>query len=156
MIQKNFECPIGSLAIKADENFVYSLGFDTRQTADWGENTLTQSAEKQIEEYFGKRRKTFQINLYLETLSPFRQKVLACTKDIAWGNTTTYGRLAYQAGSPQATRAVGTAMARNPFVILIPCHRVLTSDKNALLFENLKYAGGNATKQKLLQLEGIL
>jgi methylated-DNA-[protein]-cysteine S-methyltransferase len=67
---------------------------------------------------------------------------------IPYGQTTHYGHIAQQVGSPAAVRAVGAAIGRNPLIMVIPCHRVLGA-KGALT----GYAGGLASKHTLLALE---
>lgn len=84
--------------------------------------------------------------------SPFFQKVYACSQKIPSGKVLTYRELAKAAGSPKAFRAVGQAMARNPFPIVIPCHRVVGTGKNAGGFSA---HGGLATKARILLLEGL-
>jgi methylated-DNA-[protein]-cysteine S-methyltransferase len=70
---------------------------------------------------------------------------------IPWGTTTTYREIAQRIGQPTAVRAVGSANGRNPVSIVIPCHRVIGSDGSLT-----GYAGGIATKRRLLQHEGAL
>jgi len=84
--------------------------------------------------------------------SPFFQKVYACSQKIPSGKVLTYGELAKVAGSPKASRAVGQAMARNRFPIVIPCHRVVGTSKNGGGFSA---HGGLETKAKILRLEGL-
>ena len=72
---------------------------------------------------------------------------------VGWGETTTYGALARLAGFPDAARAVGQAMGRNPLPIIIPCHRVLAAGRRAGGFSSF---GGADTKRRLLALEGVL
>jgi methylated-DNA-[protein]-cysteine S-methyltransferase len=67
------------------------------------------------------------------------------------GETVTYGELAARAGNPKASRAVGTACARNPIPIVVPCHRVLPGGGGIG-----NYAGGPARKRALLELEGAM
>ena len=67
------------------------------------------------------------------------------------GETVTYGELAARAGNPKASRAVGTACARNPIPIVVPCHRVLPGSGGIG-----NYAGGPDRKRTLLELEGLL
>jgi methylated-DNA-[protein]-cysteine S-methyltransferase len=67
------------------------------------------------------------------------------------GETITYGALAARAGSPRAYRAVGTACARNPVPIVVPCHRVLPGTGGLG-----SYGGGPERKRALLELEGAL
>jgi methylated-DNA-[protein]-cysteine S-methyltransferase len=69
---------------------------------------------------------------------------------IASGRTCSYGDIARQVGSPQAVRAVGAAVGKNPLSVIVPCHRVLGSG-GALT----GYAGGLERKRALLTLEGI-
>jgi methylated-DNA-[protein]-cysteine S-methyltransferase len=56
------------------------------------------------------------------------RRVLAAVRELAWGETTSYGGIARQVGVPRAARAVGGAVGRNPITLLIPCHRVIASD----------------------------
>jgi len=88
--------------------------------------------------------------LALEACSPFQQAVLRAEHAIPRGWVSTYGRLARHLGLPSHARAAGSALARNPFPLLIPCHRALTSDLRLGGFQ-----GGAAMKQALLQREGV-
>jgi len=83
----------------------------------------------------------------------FSQKVwLACAK-IPKGQVRTYGWIAQAVGKPGAARAVGTALAKNPFAPVIPCHRVVRSDGS---LGGYSATGGLSAKKKLLQREGAL
>jgi methylated-DNA-[protein]-cysteine S-methyltransferase len=81
----------------------------------------------------------------------FQKKVWQALKNIPKGETLTYGQLAEQIGAPNAVRALGTAIGRNPISIIIPCHRVIGS--SGLL---TGYAGGVDRKRWLLEHEGAL
>jgi len=83
-------------------------------------------------------------------VSPFRARIYALCRHIPYGNTMTYGQLAWQAGSPRATRAVGQCLARNPIPILIPCHRVVGVGGQLVGFTA---PGGLPMKKRLLQME---
>jgi methylated-DNA-[protein]-cysteine S-methyltransferase len=84
--------------------------------------------------------------------APFRRLVLdTLHRDVHRGETITYGELATRAGNPRAARAVGTACARNPVPIVVPCHRVLPGGGGLG-----NYGGGPARKRALLELEGVL
>ena len=84
--------------------------------------------------------------------SPFRRAVLeALHHDVARGETITYGELAAHAGNRRAARAAGTACARNPVPLVVPCHRVLPGSGGIG-----SYGGGPARKRALLELEGAL
>jgi methylated-DNA-[protein]-cysteine S-methyltransferase len=83
---------------------------------------------------------------------PFRHRVLEeLRRSVHRGETVTYGELAARAGNPKASRAVGTACARNPIPIVVPCHRVLPGSGGIG-----NYGGGPERKRVLLELEGAL
>lgn len=100
----------------------------------------------------GRTHDLSEVALDLAGITPFRSKVYALTREIPPGTTATYGELAARAGSPGAARAVGQAMAGNPFPILVPCHRVLAADGSPCGFSA---GGGVATKLRLLAIEGV-
>jgi methylated-DNA-[protein]-cysteine S-methyltransferase len=77
-------------------------------------------------EGYGKK-KSAQIELPLESLSPFRQKALSRLQKVPFGSTLTYGQLAAAIDQPRAARAIGMACHYNPFPLIIPCHRVIAS-----------------------------
>jgi methylated-DNA-[protein]-cysteine S-methyltransferase len=83
--------------------------------------------------------------------APFRRVVLEHLREVPRGETITYGALAARAGNPRAARAVGTACARNPVPIVVPCHRVLPGSGGIG-----NYGGGPERKRALLALEGVL
>jgi methylated-DNA-[protein]-cysteine S-methyltransferase len=83
--------------------------------------------------------------------SPFHRRVYEIARTIPAGQTWTYGALAARAGSPGAARAVGQAMARNPFPLIVPCHRVTGAQGWAGGFSA---HGGVSTKFRLLRIEG--
>ena len=86
----------------------------------------------------------------LDDCSNFQQAVLLAAYAIPRGSVTSYGLLAAHLGKPKAARAVGTALATNPFPILIPCHRVIRSDRTLGGF-----GGGPQMKRALLEEEGV-
>jgi methylated-DNA-[protein]-cysteine S-methyltransferase len=84
--------------------------------------------------------------------APFRREVLETLhREVGRGATISYGALAMRSGHPRAARAVGTACARNPVPLVVPCHRVLPSSGGVG-----QYGGGVARKLALLELEGAL
>jgi O-6-methylguanine DNA methyltransferase len=90
------------------------------------------------------------IPLHLE-VGPFEREVLEFLRTIPSGRTITYGEIARALGRPGASRSVGTACARNPAVIVIPCHRVVPKSGGV---GNYSSEGGPETKRKLLEREG--
>jgi methylated-DNA-[protein]-cysteine S-methyltransferase len=105
-------------------------------------------ARRQLDEYFDRRRTTFDVPLDWQLTTGFRRQVLGATARIPYGQTRSYTQVATDAGSPKAVRAAGTALATNPLPILVPCHRVLRAS-GALG----AYRGGPQAKAQLLTLE---
>jgi methylated-DNA-[protein]-cysteine S-methyltransferase len=103
---------------------------------------------RQIDEYFAKRRRHFELPLDLRLASGFHRVVLEQLRRIGYGQRETYAGVASAVGNPRAVRAVGTACARNPLPIVIGCHRVVRSDGSTG-----QYAGGAEAKSALLSLE---
>jgi methylated-DNA-[protein]-cysteine S-methyltransferase len=105
----------------------------------------------QLDAYFAGERRDFDLQLAPEG-TPFRQEVWSALRDIPYGETRSYGQLAAQIGRPGAARAVGLANGRNPIAIVVPCHRVIGSNRSLT-----GYAAGVERKRQLLELEtGVL
>ncbi|MCX7912849.1 MAG: MGMT family protein, partial [Dehalococcoidales bacterium] len=83
--------------------------------------------------------------------TPFRRAVWEATRSIPYGVTKGYRWVAERAGRAGAVRAVGQALSRNPYPVVVPCHRVIGSDGSPG-----GYSGGPALKRLLLRLEGCL
>lgn len=86
----------------------------------------------------------------LDRCTGFQRRVLLAEHAIPRGSVSTYGRIAGHLGSPRAARAVGSALARNPFPLLIPCHRAIRADGTLG-----GYKGGLRMKRALIEMEGI-
>jgi methylated-DNA-[protein]-cysteine S-methyltransferase len=106
------------------------------------------AAARELDEYFGGRRRVFDLPLDLSLSAGFRQLVQRHLPEIGYGQTSTYGQVAKLVGNPKAVRAVGTACATNPLPVVVPCHRVLRSDGAVG-----RYVAGTDAKKALLQLE---
>jgi methylated-DNA-[protein]-cysteine S-methyltransferase len=106
------------------------------------------AAAFEIDEYFDRKRKSFDLNLDLSLSSGFRQLVQKHLPQIAYGMTESYKQVAASVGNPNAMRAVGSACATNPLPIVVPCHRVLRTDGSLG-----GYVGGLAVKTALLSME---
>jgi methylated-DNA-[protein]-cysteine S-methyltransferase len=102
----------------------------------------------QLDQYFGGRRRTFDLAVDLRLASGFRRRVLAHLREIPFGTTQSYAAVARAVGSPNAVRAAGTACATNPVPVVVPCHRVVRSDGSIG-----QYRGGVEAKRTLLALE---
>jgi len=103
---------------------------------------------RQLEEYFAGKRKVFNLALDFRLATGFRRTVVEHLPDIGYGSTASYAALAALAGSPGAVRAAGTACARNPLPVVVPCHRVVRSDGKIG-----NYLGGTQAKAALLAME---
>ena len=106
------------------------------------------SAARQIDEYFAKRRTAFEVPVDLRLAEGFRRNVIEHLRDIGYGRRESYAAVAAAIGHPRAVRAVGTACAHNPLPVVIPCHRVVRSDGSTG-----QYVGGPSAKSTLLNLE---
>ena len=102
----------------------------------------------EVEEYLTGSRRSFDLPLDLTLTTGFRREVVRHLPEIPYGRTATYTDVAALTGSPRAVRAVGTACAKNPLPLVVPCHRVVRSDGTTG-----QYAGGPAAKRWLLELE---
>ena len=106
------------------------------------------TAARELDEYFGGRRREFGLPLDMSLSKGFRQLVQRHLPEIGYGQTRTYGQVAALVGNPRAVRAVGTACATNPLPVVVPCHRVLKADGTPG-----GYVGGQEAKVTLLTLE---
>jgi methylated-DNA-[protein]-cysteine S-methyltransferase len=107
-----------------------------------------------VQRYFEGEQVDFSdIRLVLDDQDDFFRRIYAATRQVVWGNTTTYGTLAKEVGAgPEAARDVGQAMAKNPVPLLIPCHRVLSAGGKVGGFSA---PGGSVAKMRMLELEGV-
>ncbi len=106
---------------------------------------------RELDEYFDGRRKSFDLSVDLRGVAPFSVTVLGELALVPYGATATYGELAARAGHPQAARAVGMVMNRNPIPIVLPCHRIVGASGSLV-----GYGGGLERKVELLRLEGAM
>lgn len=153
MFHTKVDSPIGELFLAGDEAGLKLIGFPSGSRArsphpSWCEDpTPFLDASRQLAEYFDGRRRDFDLPLEPDG-TPFQRDVLAALRAIPYGETVTYSDVARTIGRPNAVRAVGAAIGRNPLPIVIPCHRVIGSDGSLTGF-----GGGLAAKRALLDLE---
>jgi len=142
------ESPIGLLTLVEENGVLYEVRFgEKHEELVLCETPLLKKAVQELNEYFGRRRKTFTIPLNPKG-TPFQQRCWNALLQIPYGETRTYGQQAAMIGNPKACRAVGMGNHMNPLPIFIPCHRVV--GKNGTL---TGYAGGLPIKEKLLNIE---
>lgn len=99
----------------------------------------------------GERRDLSGVRLDLDSVTSFPRRVYEHARAIPAGETRTYGEIARALGNPSLAREVGQALARNPFPLVVPCHRVLAANGRSGGFSA---PGGVSTKLRLLEIEG--
>lgn len=144
-----FESPIGILRILSDGKGITEIRFLDHDGPD-EPDIHTEAAKTQLREYFDGQRDRFHLELKPEG-STFEQKVWNQLRSVPQGQTLSYKELAVKVGDPNAAQAVGRANGSNPIAIVIPCHRVIGSNKDLT-----GYAGGIERKEWLLRHEGAL
>jgi methylated-DNA-[protein]-cysteine S-methyltransferase len=158
-VQTIVPSPLGELRLVASPQGLAGVWFVQRQRhepapdqrATWptvDTHPVLDAAAAQLNGYFLGTRHQFEVPLDLQQGTVFQQSVWRALLDIPAGQTTSYGALAARIGNPQAVRAVGAAVGRNPLGIVVPCHRVVGAGGSLT-----GYAGGLDRKQALLQLE---
>lgn len=144
-----YNSPLGIMEIKGNAAFISEVNFvqdEYDSSNDLPENML--ECKKELEEYFAGKRKTFSIKVKVEGTA-FQKKVWKQLLKIKFGDTTSYLNISKQLGDVKAIRAVGHANGKNPIAIIVPCHRVISSDGKLT-----GYAGDLWRKQWLLEHEG--
>ena len=101
----------------------------------------------------GERVRLDDVALDMDDVSEFHRRVFELARTIRAGETSTYGALAAKLGDPGSARAVGEALGRNPFPIVVPCHRVLAASGK---LGGFSAHGGATTKRRMLIIEGAL
>ena len=146
--------PIGALSLFASPAGLVQIAFgrlpETPATDSITAGLLDQAVQ-QLGEYFSGTRREFTLPLDCGGSSNFQAAVLQACAPIPYGSVRSYGELASSVGSPKAARAVGMVMAGNPLPIIIPCHRVIGSDRK---LRGYAAPSGLEAKAWLLRLEG--
>ena len=155
-LQTRWHSPLGPMILAASPAGLVGAWFDGQRhlpdASAWpmhDGHALLQTAQAQLAAYFSGERAAFDLPLDLGGGTPFQQAVWQALMGIPAGRTLTYGAIARQLQRPEAVRAVGAAVGRNPVSVIVPCHRVLGTS-GALT----GYAGGLERKRALLALEG--
>lgn len=145
-----FESPLGIIKISYEEK-IRKIELVDEIDENSEENELFNIFKDQLLEYFEGKRTNFD---HLELLDPkgtdFQKSVWRSLLKIPYGETSSYKEIAKNIDNPRATQAVGTAVGKNPFLIIIPCHRVIKADGSLGGF-----AYGSEVKSKLLKIEGF-
>jgi methylated-DNA-[protein]-cysteine S-methyltransferase len=153
-----YESPLGTMLLAASDRGLCGVWFEGQRhgpdARTWREDPahpVLVEAIAQLRAYFAGERTSFDLPLDLQGGTPFQQSVWSALLGIPRGGTTSYAALAREVGKPQAARAIGAAVGRNPMSIVVPCHRVVGTGGSLT-----GYAGGLERKTALLQLEGAL
>ena len=109
---------------------------------------LFNDLKQRLQAYYSGKKITFPDRLDFSDATAFQKQVWEATRLIHYGETRSYGWIAKKIGKPRAARAVGQALGKNPFLIVVPCHRVIAGDGTLGGF-----GCGLPAKQKLLKLE---
>jgi len=145
--------PVGPLRLIATHDALTAIymenhkGAPVLDTSPREDLPVLRGAREQLEQYFAGERMSFELPL-APLGTPFQHAVWKALREIPWGSTWSYAQLARHVGREGAARAVGSANARNPLSIIVPCHRVVGTNGTLT-----GYAGGVATKQWLLDHE---
>ena len=142
-----YDSPIGILEIITSEDAIISAMFVEEVKECTEDAEILREAIKQFDEYFKGLRKDFDIKCEVEG-TEFQKRAWKALTEIPYGETWSYKQQAIQIGNEKATRAVGNANSKNLISIIIPCHRVIGSNKSLT-----GYAGGLNRKQWLLEHE---
>lgn len=140
--------PQGLLEIVANHNGLTAVTFVQAARFTPCTNAIVRDAHAQLSQYFSRRLTEFSLPLAAKG-TEFQQAVWDALLSIAYGETASYADIACALNNPKAVRAVGMANSKNPIAIIVPCHRVIGSNKTLT-----GYAGGIDKKQYLLNLEG--
>jgi methylated-DNA-[protein]-cysteine S-methyltransferase len=148
--------PVGDLLLAGDERELWAIWIDGQRWAPailprWRESAEPfAQARGQLEDYFAGRRTSFDLSLRRHGTA-FQLAVWDELGRIPFGQTRTYGELAAGLGRPAAARAVGAANGRNPFCVVVPCHRLIGAGGGLV-----DYAAGLRVKSWLLAHEAGL
>lgn len=162
MVATTFDSPVGPLVAAATDEGIILLEFGDlarleeqatrlRRRFDGplvvGDHPHLSRLGTELDEYFAGTQRDFTVPLVVRG-TPFEERVWNALLRIPYGATCAYADVAAQIGSPNATRAVGSANGRNRIAIVIPCHRVVNADGKLG-----GYGGGLWRKKRLLELE---
>ncbi len=146
-----YESPIGLLKIGGTEQYIGELSFvDESDQMEHGEPGITEvmhQCTEELIEYFHGTRKNFTIPVHQEG-TDFQKRVWNLLLGIPYGKTISYMDLAKKMGDPKVIRAAASTNGKNKIAIIVPCHRVIGSDRSLT-----GYSGGMWRKKWLLQQE---
>ena len=145
-------CTAGHVQILSQDDQIIGIRFveNTESPAD-NPNPVLEDCLAQLQQYLRGDRKAFDSLPLKYQATDFQNNVWDAVSAIPYGETATYADIAERIGQPDAVRAVGTAIGKNPFCILVPCHRIVPKTGGVG-----EYAWGSWRKQWLLDMEGAI
>lgn len=149
MYYYKYKTIVGDIFISVDKNYILEISYTHNNYYLKKETKLSLEAISQIKQYLSGRRKSFDLPLKVRD-SKFQKAVYKQLLEIPYGQIQTYKQVATSINNEKASQAVGRACSKNKFIIVIPCHRVISS--SGLVGG---YVGGIGIKTYLLNLERI-
>jgi methylated-DNA-[protein]-cysteine S-methyltransferase len=142
------ETPLGDLYLIFSGSILTGIAFLRPQGIIFKSGQATAVAKKELTEYFEGGRTEFSCETSFAEGSEFERQVWSTLREVPYGETRTYKWLAVRIGRPQAFRAVGNALGKNPIPIIFPCHRIIESDGSLG-----GYSSGIDVKRRLIEME---
>lgn len=119
--------PLGFIKIEGNSDGIFSLSFIETASHTKEIPAVLQEVVDQIQEYFAGTRKDFTVKIAPKG-TDFQQRVWKLLQKVTYGSTINYLQLSEQYGDPKAIRAVASANGKNPILLIIPCHRIISKD----------------------------
>jgi methylated-DNA-[protein]-cysteine S-methyltransferase len=147
----NVESAVGPWGVEGTKDSITAIlqPHELRRESDGPVPRVVAKGAKQLEEYFARSRRSFDLPLADVKSTDFQRDVWAALVAIPYGEVRTYGDVALSIERPRASRAVGNANHVNPYPIVVPCHRVVASTGLG------GYGGSEGVKRYLLEIEGV-
>jgi methylated-DNA-[protein]-cysteine S-methyltransferase len=142
------ESPIGTVYLVFSVSSLTEIVFEKPKGIVFRANDRSAAAKTELTEYFEGKRVEFTLQTEFLLGTEFEKSVWTDLTRIPYGETRTYKWLAEKTGHPQASRAVGNALGKNPIPIVFPCHRIIESDGSIG-----GYSSGVDIKRRLLEIE---
>ncbi len=154
-----FETELGVCGVRWSRSGILGVELPGPQTATWPgiedgiavPDAVRVAIDGIVAVLAGERRDLRNVRLDDRRIDPFRRSVYTAARAIPPGSTVSYGHIARAIGRPDGAREVGVALSRNPYPIIVPCHRVVAANGALTGFSA---PGGIATKRRMLELEG--
>ena len=150
MEQAYYKSALGNLCVKIENQEVTRIFFADKVQGNYSTpSLLMQRVIEQLNEFFEVERREFSFPFRLKG-TDFQLKIWNLLSNIPYGTSVAYVKVAQAYGDAKMVRAVAATIAKNPILLVVPCHRVIGSDGSLV-----GYSGGIETKRQLLELEGF-